>query len=70
MQVESLLILFPELIIDSLIDYKKSMKIRDAIQSGITNLKELKQNLGSQISYAEIRIILAKESIKTSSRLK
>jgi len=70
MQIESLIILFPELIIDSLIDYKKSMKIKDAIQSGITNLKELKQNLGNQISYAEIRIILAKESIKTSSHLK
>jgi len=70
MQIESLIILFPELIIDSLVDYKKSMKIRDAIHSGITNLKELKLNLGSQISYAEIRIILAKESIKTSSHFK
>lgn len=67
MQIESLIILFPDLIIDSLVDYKKTMKIRDTIHSGITNLKELKQTLGSQISYGEIRIILAKESLKSST---
>ncbi len=67
MQIESLIILFPDLIIDSLVDYKKTMKIKDTIHSGITNLKELKHTLGSQISYGEIRIILAKESLKSST---
>ncbi|RJP62508.1 MAG: RecQ family ATP-dependent DNA helicase [Ignavibacteriales bacterium] len=68
MQVESLISLFPDLIIDSLVDHKKSLKIKDAIQSGITNLKELKSSLGSSISYAEIRIILAKELLADSKR--
>ena len=68
MQIESLISLFPELIIDSLVDHKKSMKIKDSIQSGITNIKELKTSLGSGISYAEIRIILAKETVSDSKR--
>jgi len=62
MQIESLIALFPDLVIDSLVDHNKTTKIRDVIQSGITDIKELKNNLGNKISYAEIRIILAKEN--------
>jgi hypothetical protein len=61
MQIESLINLFPDLIIDSLVEHKKAAKIRDVIQSGVTDIKELKNNLGNEISYGEIRIILAKE---------
>lgn len=63
MQIESLIALFPDLVIDSLVDHKKTTKIRDVIQSGVTDIKELKNNLGNGISYAEIRIILAKEKL-------
>lgn len=66
MQIETLLSLFPNLIIDSLIDHRKASKILDVIQSGITNIKELKSSLSKDISYGEIRIVLAKE--KSSSK--
>lgn len=61
MQIESLISLFPELNIDSLVEYKKVDTIKEKIESGLTGLKELKSSLPNNISYAEIRIILAKE---------
>ncbi len=69
MQIETLLSLFPDLIIDSLIDHKKASKILDTIQSGITNIKEIKSSLGNDISYGEIRVILAKELSANSKRV-
>lgn len=68
MQIESLISLFPDLVIDSLVDHKKAIKIRDVIQSGVTDIKELKNSLGNGISYPEIRIILAKETSSFSQR--
>ncbi|MDZ7763945.1 MAG: RecQ family ATP-dependent DNA helicase [Melioribacteraceae bacterium] len=68
MQIESFDLTLPDLIIDSLIDHKKASKILDTIQSGITNIKEIKSSLGSDISYGEIRVILAKEKVSSSSK--
>jgi ATP-dependent DNA helicase RecQ len=68
MQIESLINLFPDLIIDSLVEHKKAAKIRDVIQSGVTDIKELKNNLGNEVTYAEIRIILAKEARSSLER--
>ncbi len=68
MQIESLINLFPDLIIDSLVEHKRAAKIRDVIQSGVTDIKELKNNLGNEVSYAEIRIILAKEARSSLER--
>ena len=63
MQIETLLGLFPALDIDPLMDIKKADTIRDKISEGYSSLKELKALLPNDISYAEIRIVLAKENV-------
>ncbi|MCF8260771.1 MAG: RecQ family ATP-dependent DNA helicase [Melioribacteraceae bacterium] len=62
MQIESMLKYQTDLPIDYLIDRKVRLKIEEQIKSGISDLKMLKQKLPTEFSYAEIRIVLAKNS--------
>ena len=63
MQIESILEMLPELEINSLFEKKELKMIYEKIDSGITELKVLKENLPSSISYAKIRIALAKRRV-------
>lgn len=67
-QIESLIMLKPETSIDSLIDNTTRRMIKDKIITGFENLKDLKSQLPSKISYAEIRIVMAKEKIKLQNK--
>ena len=60
MQIESIIEYLPEINIDSLIDKKELELIRNVINAGEFDLKSIKQKLPNNISYAKIRIALAK----------
>ncbi|MFA3783123.1 RecQ family ATP-dependent DNA helicase [Melioribacteraceae bacterium 4301-Me] len=60
MQIESIIELFPETNIKSLIKKDELDLIQKNILGGLTDLKELKKSLPSNISYGKIRIVLAK----------
>ncbi len=66
MQIESLLAYKPETDISPVISKEKMDSVKKLVESGISDLKEIKEKLSSEISYAEIRIILAK--LNPSSR--
>ena len=66
MQIESLLAYKPETDISPVISKEKMASVKKLVESGISDLKEIKEKLSSEISYAEIRIILAK--LNPSSR--
>ena len=60
MQIESLLAYKPDTDISSVISKEKMISVKKLVESGISDLKNIKEKLSSDISYAEIRIILAK----------
>jgi ATP-dependent DNA helicase RecQ len=60
MQVETILEYHPDTEIDFLFDTKSENRIREEIKKGYSSLKELKERLPSNISYAQIRIAAAK----------
>ncbi len=60
LQLETIIGYLPDVDISSLIKKHEIEIIEKEISKGITNLKELKQNLPGFISYAKIRIVLAK----------
>jgi ATP-dependent DNA helicase RecQ len=59
-QIETLLGTKPELEIDHLYEKEELNKIRIKIDEGISDLKTLRQELDNKISYAKLRIALAK----------
>jgi ATP-dependent DNA helicase RecQ len=60
-QVETLLEIMPELEIDHLFEKDELKKINLIIDEGITELKLLREALGGKISYAKLRIAVAKK---------
>jgi ATP-dependent DNA helicase RecQ len=60
MQIETILEYYPESEIDFLFDVKSNERIKEEIKKGYSSLKELKERLPSNISYAQIRITAAK----------
>ena len=62
-QIETLLGIVPELEIDSLFDKDELKDINKKISEGISDLKMLRESLNGKISYAKIRIALAKSRI-------
>ena len=67
MQVETIVEFEPETDVSVLINKEIFDRIIEEAEKGFTNLKELKEKLPSKISYAEIRIAIAK--FKASSRM-
>ena len=61
LQLETILEYLPDTDISSLIKKHEIEIIEKEISKGITDLKELKQNLPGFINYAKIRIVLAKK---------
>ncbi|KAF0152820.1 MAG: ATP-dependent DNA helicase RecQ family [Ignavibacteria bacterium] len=59
-QLEGLISLLPNFDINSLINKDDLHLINQKIKEGITEIKELKNALGSKISYSKIRLVLAK----------
>ncbi len=62
MQIESLLAYKPETDISSIVSEEKISSVSQLIDEGITDIKEIKSRAGENVSYAEIRIILAKRN--------
>jgi len=60
MQIETILEYFPETDISSLLTEELYQQISLQAQKGFSNLKELKKRLPEFISYAAIRIVIAK----------
>ncbi|UCH65773.1 MAG: helix-turn-helix domain-containing protein, partial [Ignavibacterium sp.] len=60
MQIETILEYYPESKIDFLFDTESNKRIINEIRKGYSSLKELKERLPSNISYAQIRILAAK----------
>lgn len=67
-QIESLLMLRPETPIDKLLDNTTVRMIKDKIITGLEELRELKSQLPGNISYAKIRIVLAKVKSGTDKK--
>lgn len=61
-QLEGLISLIPGFDISSLLSNEELELINMKIEGGITDLKELKNQLGNKISYAKIRLALAKHN--------
>lgn len=62
-QIESLIEMIPELEINSLFEKKELELINKKIDSGIFDLKELREEMENKISYAKLRIALAKKKV-------
>ncbi len=60
MQIETIIELFPQTDITSLITKEELDLILKKISEGITDLKELKKSMPNKISYGKIRVVLAK----------
>ncbi|MCF8240480.1 MAG: RecQ family ATP-dependent DNA helicase [Melioribacteraceae bacterium] len=60
MQIETIIGYFPEINIDKLIQTEHHRMIKEKISEGLRELKEIKSVLPNKITYAEIRIVLAK----------
>ena len=60
MQIETILEYYPQCNIDFLFDSDSYNKITNEIKNGYSSLKELKERLPVKISYAQIRIAVAK----------
>lgn len=69
MQIETILQYKPNTSIDSLFDREKIKQISAVLQDGITDIKTIKRRLPDEISYPEIRIVLAKEVKSRKSNL-
>jgi hypothetical protein len=67
MQVETIVEFQPDIDISSLIKEETLQAILDEARKGFENLNELKERLPSKITYAEIRIAVAK--YRASSQL-
>ncbi|OGU56739.1 MAG: hypothetical protein A2V66_04750 [Ignavibacteria bacterium RBG_13_36_8] len=63
-QVETLLEFLPDLNVDTLFDFSELDTINELINKGMNDIKELKKNLPTVMSYAKIRIALAKHRAK------
>ncbi|KAF0140951.1 MAG: ATP-dependent DNA helicase RecQ family, partial [Stygiobacter sp.] len=61
-QLEGLISMMPELDLSSLINADELNIINQKIDEGLTDIKELKTLLGGKISYAKIRLALAKRN--------
>ncbi len=68
MQIETIIGFNQELDFSKLIDAEHVENIRTKIDEGFLGLKELKSNLPSDISYAEIRIVSALNKINLKNR--
>ncbi|MCH7771278.1 MAG: RecQ family ATP-dependent DNA helicase [Bacteroidetes bacterium] len=66
MQIETILEYNQAIEIDYLFDSASIKRITDEITKGYSSLKEIKERLPSHISYAQIRIIIAKNKISLS----
>lgn len=64
MQIETILEYNPETSIENLFTKKEIELIENEIKKGNVSLRELKKNLPEEISYAMIRIVLAKVKLK------
>jgi ATP-dependent DNA helicase RecQ len=62
-QIETLIEMIPELEINHLFDKNELKAIYEKIDLGIKDLKSLREELGKSISYAKIRIALAKKRV-------
>ena len=60
MQIESIIEFEPESDITALFGKDVYKKIIEEADKGFENIKELKERLPSKISYAQLRIVLAK----------
>ena len=67
MQVESIVEFEPEIDIISLIDKEIYNEIVKESEKGFNNIKELKERLPSKITYAQIRIALAKHKVTSQN---
>lgn len=63
MQVESIIEFAPDINIEKLIPSESITLIKAKIDEGITDKRELKKELPNQITYSEIRLVLAKYKI-------
>jgi len=63
MQIESILEYIPDVDITSIIPKQEFLMIEKEIENGIDDIKELKKVLPAFISYAKIRIVLAKKQL-------
>ncbi|MBL1211718.1 MAG: RecQ family ATP-dependent DNA helicase [Ignavibacteriae bacterium] len=59
-QIETIIEYMPEVGIEKLINKNEIEQIENEIKKGMRNLKEIKSALPSNISYAKIRVVLAK----------
>jgi len=66
MQIETILEYYPKCKIDFLVDSDSYNKIVDEIKNGYSSLKGLKERLPVKISYAQIRIAVAKNKVTSS----
>lgn len=62
-QIETLLELSPELEIDFLFEKKELALVYKKIDAGVTDIKLLREELENKISYAKLRIALAKKRV-------
>ena len=62
MQIESLLAYSPETEIDGVVSSETMELINNVIADGFIELKEIKSRLPQSVTYAEIRIVLAKRN--------
>ncbi|NUN08388.1 MAG: RecQ family ATP-dependent DNA helicase [Ignavibacteriaceae bacterium] len=60
MHIETILSFFPDTSTGNLIDPAVEKRISEEVKKGSRDLKELKKHLPENISYAEIRVVLAK----------
>jgi ATP-dependent DNA helicase RecQ len=63
MQIETILEYYPQCKIDFLFDLDSYNKIVAELKKGYSSLKELKERLPNKISYAQIRIAVAKNNV-------
>jgi ATP-dependent DNA helicase RecQ len=63
MQIESILEYLPQTEIEFLFDQESYKQINDEIKYDFSSLKELKERLPSKITYAQIRIVVAKNRV-------
>lgn len=62
-QIETLIEAIPSLEIDSLFEKDELNEINNKIEAGFTELKELRKALNEKVSYAKLRIALAKKRV-------
>lgn len=60
MQVESIIAAFPATDISKLVETTTFLSVKECYDSGIKQLKDIKEKIGKDISYPKIRIALAK----------